>query len=866
MASDSDSVSYLDFDLEIGVGTGRSYPIAVVHSPAGEARATMQFPFDELVLDSRLKDLQIALLRSGGKRRQALTQEESAVQEFGKQLFDALIVGEVRSRYDLSQREAGLQSKGLRLKLRIGSPQLAALPWEFLYDTRNAEYVCLSTNTPVVRYLELPQPIQPLLVTLPLRVLGMIVSPTDLPELDVKREKQRVENALKDLQTRGMVQVTWLAGQTWRDLQRAMRSGTWHIFHFIGHGGFDSNADEGLVALADDEGKAEYMNATQLGRLLADHRSLRLALLNSCEGAKSSELDLFSSTASILVRRGIPAVLAMQYEITDRAAIEFSRAFYEAIADGLPVDAATAEARKAVSFAVNNTIEWGTPVLFMRAPDGLLFRLQPLTIVDRQKQQAAELKKERESEKPPEKEETLVEKVEKKTKRRAEPKKVKPQESTSEKSKTPPLTPGVATLVMELVFAETSKDWGKVIELGERILKTDPNHQPGRSKTAQAYRERGVKNHNDHKYDLAIADYTRAIELDSTVADYVFLRGLSYEWKKEYARSIVDYTAAIKLNPNNAEYYYRRGVCDHFQRDYKSAVADHSSAIRLDPKKADYYQSRGNAYSWLNEYDKAIADHTKAIELDPTKPNYFWERAKRYSRKSDYDRAIADYSRALALDGKNADYYCDRGKSYVGKRDYDRAMLDYNRAIELVPTRADFYYERGKNWSDKRDFTRAIADYTHAIQLDPKVASYYQSRGNAYSWLQEYDKSILDHTKAIELDPTKSQYFWERGKRYASKRDYDRAIADYTRAIAMDNQVADYNFERGKSYYQKKNYDLAIADHTRAIELDSTQADYFWERGKTFSWKSDWDAAKRDYRRAADLGNEEAKKELAKFK
>src|SRR5512143_1886330 len=368
-------VSYLDFEVEIARGYGREYPVAVVKSPAGEARETLKFPFDELALENRLKALQIALLRSGGSRRQVLSAEEHAVQDFGRELFNALVTGEARSRYDVSVGAARQQSKGLRLKLRILPPELAQLPWEFLYDPREAEYICLSRDTPVVRYLELPQPVQPLLVQLPLRILGMIVSPRDLPSLDVAREKQRVETALDDLQKQRLIDLKWLEGQTWRDLQRAMRSGPWHIFHFIGHGGFDSTVDEGVIALADENGCAHRMLATELGRLLSDHRSLRLVLLNSCEGARGSELDVFSSTAAILVRRGLPAVVAMQYEITDRAAVEFARSFYEALAEGLPVDAAVAEARKAISLAVTNTVEWGTPVLYMRAPQGAIFQL-----------------------------------------------------------------------------------------------------------------------------------------------------------------------------------------------------------------------------------------------------------------------------------------------------------------------------------------------------------------------------------------------------------------------------------------------------------------------------------------------------------
>ena len=373
---DTRHLTYLDFELEIGLGSGREYPIVVVRSPAGEARETLRFPFDEPALESRLKDLQIALLRSGGNRRQMLSPEERAVQEFGRTLFDSLVVGEVRSRYDVSQREATGQGRGLRLKLRIQPPELAALPWEYLYDSRQAEYVCLSRNTPVVRYMELPQPILPLTVTPPLRILGMVASPNDLPLLDVTREKQRVENAIQALRASGLVELTWLEGQTWRDLQRAMRAGPWHVFHFIGHGGYDRQTEEGCIALADEEGQASRLSATQLGRLLADHRSLRMVLLNACEGARGSEHDIFSSAAAILVRRGIPAVLAMQYEITDRAAIEFARTFYEALTDEMPVDEAVTEARKAISMMVANTVEWGTPVLYMRSPDGMLFNLR----------------------------------------------------------------------------------------------------------------------------------------------------------------------------------------------------------------------------------------------------------------------------------------------------------------------------------------------------------------------------------------------------------------------------------------------------------------------------------------------------------
>jgi hypothetical protein len=368
-------LSYLDFDIEILAlpNAENRYVVSVLHSPAGEIRQVIQFPFSDIELDSQLKDVKIALLKSTGGHRLAPSPEETVAKDFGKALFNSVMSGEIRALYDSSQARAAAEEKGLRVKMRIKPPKLAVIPWEFMYDYRRGEYVCLSSNTPVVRYIEVAQPVSPIAISPPLKILGMISSPVDLPALDIVHEKKRVEQSIRPLKDKALVELTWLAGATWHQLQRAMRTGTWHIFHFIGHGAFDRKVDEGIVCLEDINGNSDLMRATQLGRLLADHSSMRLVVLNSCEGASGGQRDIFSSTASILVRRGIPAVLAMQYDISDKAAIEFSTNFYEALADGMPVDAATTEARKAISFAIDDSLEWATPVLFMRSQDGVLF-------------------------------------------------------------------------------------------------------------------------------------------------------------------------------------------------------------------------------------------------------------------------------------------------------------------------------------------------------------------------------------------------------------------------------------------------------------------------------------------------------------
>jgi hypothetical protein len=116
---------YLDFEIEIANGEARSYPLTVTSSPAGEARETMLFPFDDLALESRLKSLRLALLRSGGPRRDVLSPEEDDVRSFGRSLFDALLVGRIHRLYETSYqraRDAGarLPPLGVHLRPRSG--------------------------------------------------------------------------------------------------------------------------------------------------------------------------------------------------------------------------------------------------------------------------------------------------------------------------------------------------------------------------------------------------------------------------------------------------------------------------------------------------------------------------------------------------------------------------------------------------------------------------------------------------------------------------------------------------------------------------------------------------------------------------
>jgi hypothetical protein len=364
-----DETRYLDFDLSIEkTGTG-SYRARVLASPAGMARAEFTLPFSSIELENFI--LKVGRTRRGVRRLES--PEMEAAKEFGGRLFKSVFTDEVQSVLRQSLDQTRQQGAGLRLRLRLNdAPELVNLPWEYLYNPNLNRFLALSVNTPLVRYLELPEQIKPLPVEPPLRALVMIASPKDYPPLDVEHEWSNLKQALSGLESRGALVVDRLEGATALALQRALRRQDYHIFHFIGHGGFDEHAQDGVLLLEDESGRGRALSGQYLGALLHDEETLRLVVLNACEGARTGTDDPFAGAAQSLVQQGLPAVIAMQFEVTDQAAVTFSQEFYSAVADGYAVDAALAEARKGI-FATGNDVEWGTPVLYMRLPDGKVF-------------------------------------------------------------------------------------------------------------------------------------------------------------------------------------------------------------------------------------------------------------------------------------------------------------------------------------------------------------------------------------------------------------------------------------------------------------------------------------------------------------
>jgi hypothetical protein len=357
-------VRFADFTLSIGERQPNGYAVAAVAGALGRVSATLPPP-------------PVALTSALNRVSAPKPAPPHALAQAGGLLFDWAFPSSIRAHLRVARDRAERAGEGLRLRLSIDAPELAAWPWELLRDTERDTVFATSVSTPILRFYDQTDrfgALAELGAELPIELL--LVLPRT-PDLDLRQERRNVEEVAAA--TGGALRVQTLDGAVTRaDLADALLLGNYQCLHFGGHGGFMEG--KGYLGLNEPDGAPDWLDGDALARLVVNYRATRLAVLNACDTGQTDDSRAFAGLAPQLVRYGVPAVVAMQFPITDKAAATFAREFYKRLCVGDEagqVDVAAAYARNMLAVLHPNDRSWSAPVLFTHAPDGVIFTVPP---------------------------------------------------------------------------------------------------------------------------------------------------------------------------------------------------------------------------------------------------------------------------------------------------------------------------------------------------------------------------------------------------------------------------------------------------------------------------------------------------------
>jgi hypothetical protein len=373
---------YVDFNLVLqGLDPeANTFKVSVPFSAVGETRG-------ETTVSYLTEEFQKEL----DKLEQGKIRKPEDLIKIGKQLVARLFpTEEIRNLFEKAIVEAGAEG-GVRLRLIINHPKLAQLPWEFCYLPNEQDdydnFMALNPKFSIVRHEaldskppELSKERQELI-----RLLAVTANVEGYNMLKLDSEKKAIQEALADFSVSG-VQLAWepfLENPTAEELTQALDKGA-DLFHFAGHGEFkiidvdlETQEDKGIGSIILPKDKGDSSPAPLSANLLAKYlknAGVRVAVLGACDSGRRDGISPWTGVAPRLIREGIAAVVAMQYEVPDDLAMNFSKKFYTAIASGLSIDEAVSLGRlEMYKEAAETGSDWGIPVLYMRSSNGAIF-------------------------------------------------------------------------------------------------------------------------------------------------------------------------------------------------------------------------------------------------------------------------------------------------------------------------------------------------------------------------------------------------------------------------------------------------------------------------------------------------------------
>jgi tetratricopeptide (TPR) repeat protein len=322
-----------------------------------------------------------------------------------------------------------------------------------------------------------------------------------------------------------------------------------------------------------------------------------------------------------------------------------------------------------------------------------------------------------------------------------------------------------------------------------------------------------------------VSIYTKALELDPTIAVAYHNRANAYIDLKQYDKAEQGYAKAISLGFEKGMAYAGLANAQYSQGRNAEAEKNFTKALKLDPSQHFAYNNRGAIFLRRGEYDKAIADFNSALKLAQFAMAYM-NRGDAYAGKKEFQKALADYSTAESMIGGAPDLLTRRGKMYLRVPDYFKAKLEFNKVLALVPDHPTALHGLGNACYYQKDYDCAEDAYKRVIAASPDNPEAYVALATTYQFKKRLDLAEETLKTAVARLPGNKDL---REKLIAVQTWTGNAKgteASLTKVIASGGAEAKDYFNRGQARLENKDYKGAEADLKQALKEkpDSAEA------------------------------------------
>jgi tetratricopeptide (TPR) repeat protein len=164
--------------------------------------------------------------------------------------------------------------------------------------------------------------------------------------------------------------------------------------------------------------------------------------------------------------------------------------------------------------------------------------------------------------------------------------------------------------------------------------------------------QRGLVSYLAKEFDEALPDFSFIISKNQQGNSlHYYMRGKIYSKLNKYNEALLDFNKTIELGLDNDVVYFERGLVYKKMGNYELATNDFNKAIELGTQDINAYFELAKIYEndSLKKYDAAISIYNKALEQWSSNEIIFYNRGYAYKNLKKYDKAIEDWKKAIKL-------------------------------------------------------------------------------------------------------------------------------------------------------------------------------------------------------------------------
>jgi tetratricopeptide (TPR) repeat protein len=254
---------------------------------------------------------------------------------------------------------------------------------------------------------------------------------------------------------------------------------------------------------------------------------------------------------------------------------------------------------------------------------------------------------------------------------------------------------------------------------------------------------------------------------------------------KRYEDALADYTRVIEIDPNYPEYHFDRGNLLSKMGRLQEAIDNYTHAIEISPPFPEVYYNRAAAYNRLGEVEKALTDYTYLLEFDPDHLDGRLNRATLLLEAGDTAGARQDVQEGLAQDAQHAQLLCTLGLIEMAEQRPDAAERALMEALAVDAHLLEAHVNLSVLLFESGDAQGAVDALSRALNQHPQEDVLSFNRAWALQSLGRWEEAVEDYTRALQLGSEEAnEILFQRGACLLKLGRMEDAFADWKQHLA----------------------------------------------------------------------------------